>query len=418
MSARGNIAALLLGTSLCAASPALAGGYDTPILYSAQHMGMGGAAIAYVDDPTAMFHNPAGIARTEGLTLTLNATLILGTIQSTPSTDSKNLDSNDITALAPLAGVTVKPLDWLAFGFGFYPVASAGAEYEYKNALGGDVTNSTDVVFLEMAPTVAFHLPGNVNIGASWRIVLASLDRQLDDPNPSNPNFDASLSGSNVAAFRVGAQWDPIPELQIGVVFRNKTTTTLVDDSGVAIGGTPKRIETDFVLPAKLGFGVRLKLDPVRVAADVEYAFQSQNEKSTFLLGPNKQPGLVPIVSYFEWHNATTLRLGVEYALQERFFFRGGFIYDSQVSNEDFPSAFGTPPTSSTTVTAGFGLACGNNWKLNFAFAHRFAETDVPVNPSPDPDKACLPCSQPGHYQLSMTGLYVDFTYAFADLFK
>ena len=38
-----------------------AGGYDTPILFSAQHMAMGGAAIAYVDDPSAMFHNPAGL---------------------------------------------------------------------------------------------------------------------------------------------------------------------------------------------------------------------------------------------------------------------------------------------------------------------------------------------------------------------
>jgi len=418
---RGARALAVLGASL-AATPALAGGYDTPILYSAQHMGMGGAAIAYVDDPTAMFHNPAGLARSLGLTFTINATLILGSIQSTPDvTSGVTHESEPIMALAPLIGIAARPVDWLAFGVAFYPVASAGAEYKYKSATDADVENNTSVVFLEITPSVAFKLPGNVTLGAGWRIIMASLDRKLTN---SLFNFDAQLSGTNLGGMRVGAQWEPIPELSIGVVYRNKTTTTLVDESGDAL--TPvfpadRRIETDFTLPSKLAFGARLKLDPIRIAVDLEYAFQSENARSQFLFGDEKDPGNFPdpedgLVNVFRWADAFTLRTGVEYALDDRYFFRGGFIYDSQVSNEKYPSAFGTPPTSTMTLTAGFGMKCNDDWKFNFAFAHRFGSTDVERGLTTE-DETCLPCSGDGPYELTMTGIYLDFTYSFSDLF-
>lgn len=414
-------------SAICA-SPVWAGGYDTPILYSAQHMGMGGAAIAYVDDPTAMFHNPAGLARTMGLSLSINATLVLGSIQSTPDvTSGLTHESEPIMAFAPLAGVSARPVDWFAFGLAFYPVASAGAEYRYPNSSGVEVLNQTSVVFLEVAPSVAFKLPGNVNLGVSWRIIMASLDRELTN---STFGFDTSMSGTNLGGFRIGAQWDPIPELQIGVVYRNKTTTTLVDEKGDALttaaGGTlgvaDGRLETDFVLPSKLGIGTRLKLEPIRVALDLEYAFQSENKSSQFLFGEDAQPGKFPdpakgLVNEFNWSDAATVRLGVEYAVQDTWFFRSGFLYDAKVSNEKYPSAFGTPPTSTMTLTAGVGYKCEDTWKLNIGVAHRFGSTDVDTGPATD-RAICLPCSGDGPYKLSMTGLYLDFTYAFADLFN
>ena len=109
------------------ASTAHAGGYDTPILYSAQHMAMGGAAIGYVDDPSAMFHNPAGLMGTKGLTLMANLTLVTGAIKSAPYANDQNEESEPLLALAPLVGVSYDVNDVIAFGLAFYPVASAGA---------------------------------------------------------------------------------------------------------------------------------------------------------------------------------------------------------------------------------------------------------------------------------------------------
>ncbi|MCA9583705.1 MAG: hypothetical protein KC416_18035, partial [Myxococcales bacterium] len=95
-----------LVATLVGSTGAHAAGWDTPILYSAQHMGMGGAAIAYVDDPSAMFHNPAGLGRTEGLTLMANLSVIFGTITSSPEgvDSARDIESENILSTPPLVG--------------------------------------------------------------------------------------------------------------------------------------------------------------------------------------------------------------------------------------------------------------------------------------------------------------------------
>src|SRR3954469_20578882 len=86
----GGAAACLLALP----APALAGGYDTPMLYSARHMGMGGTAIGYVNDPSAMFHNPAGLGGIRGLEVLGDLSPLTGSITTSPGniTDTQNPD--------------------------------------------------------------------------------------------------------------------------------------------------------------------------------------------------------------------------------------------------------------------------------------------------------------------------------------
>jgi long-subunit fatty acid transport protein len=126
------------------------------------------------------------------------------------------------------------------------------------------------------------------------------------------------------------------------------------------------------------------------------------------------EPKELSATNVFEWQDALTLRAGVEYGYAGEWFFRGGFIYDGKVSNEQYPSAFGTPPTYSLTLTAGVGYKHGDDWKLNFAFAQRFASTKVDTG---TPSQACAACAYDGDYSLTMTGLYLDFAYAFPKIF-
>src|SRR5262245_52507593 len=160
---------------VAAVSPAWAGGYDTPILYSAQHMAMGGAAIAYVDDPSAMFHNPAGLMGTQGLTLMADLTFITFNITSSPASSIKNKESETGLAAAPLVGVSYDVKDTIAFAVAFFPVASAGAEYFYQEG-GLEVRNFTALHFLELSPGLAVKIPGtNLSLGAGYRIDFVSL---------------------------------------------------------------------------------------------------------------------------------------------------------------------------------------------------------------------------------------------------
>src|SRR5262245_39701024 len=85
--------------ALVLVAPAVhAAGYDTPILYSARHQAMGGTAIGYVDDPSATFHNPAGLAGVRGLSLLGDLSLILGKVQSTPERVVPSIESEPVLA--------------------------------------------------------------------------------------------------------------------------------------------------------------------------------------------------------------------------------------------------------------------------------------------------------------------------------
>src|SRR5688572_2234686 len=147
----------------CALAPAPAGaaGFDTPILYSARHQAMGGTAISYVDDPSAAFHNPAGLQGVRGLALMGDFSLILGKVKSSPQPPPTEASLESKTVVAPffLAGAAYRISDLFSVGLAAFPVASGGAEYEYELVAGIDWTDSTEIVFLEATPLFSLNVP-------------------------------------------------------------------------------------------------------------------------------------------------------------------------------------------------------------------------------------------------------------------
>jgi len=101
-----------------------AAGFDTPILYTARHQAMGGTAIAAVNDPSAGFHNPAGLQGVQGLAALGDFSLILGKVKATPSTSSGNIESNTVVAPFFLLGGAYRAHQWLSAGRAVCPALS------------------------------------------------------------------------------------------------------------------------------------------------------------------------------------------------------------------------------------------------------------------------------------------------------
>lgn len=402
--------------SLVIPSVAMAGGYDTPILYSARHMGMGGAAIGYVSDATALYHNPAGLGQIQFLNVTGDFSPLLGKIVSSPASNGQNAESDLTFAPFFLVGAGVRVMDWLTVGVGVYPVASAGASYTYKNVAGKDILDKTKLVFIEVAPGFAVDLPLNLRLGATYRATIISFQRQQGPAEGGLGNYDMDLSGTNFGGFKVGLQWNPIPMLQAGVVYRHKTVTDVSADSSKLFLQEWGKTTMDITLPSKLGFGVRGDLGPVGAALDLEYGFNSQNEKSSIKATSLKEGSPdFELLSLYHWSDSMTLRAGLEWSLLI-LKLRGGYIYDAKVSNEMYPSAFGTPPDATQTITAGVGVSIGLA-EVNLAYAYRFGTatvTEDDLSSTVHPEKEiCLPCSKAGDYELTMHGLYLDASISF-----
>ena len=93
LSAAGAATLCLLG-----AGAARGSGVDIPALYGARYGGMGGAALAQVDEPSAVLHNPAGLAGVRSLALSGAVTLALTNLQTNPDMEDQSLQTGNTLA--------------------------------------------------------------------------------------------------------------------------------------------------------------------------------------------------------------------------------------------------------------------------------------------------------------------------------
>ncbi len=391
---------------------AVAAGYDTPILYSARHIGMGGTGISSVYDPTAMFMNPAGIGHTKFISLTADFSPIIAQIDAVPTGDTPATAE----ALAPafLVGASFRVWDYITLGIGAYPLASAGAKYEYATKTPA-VTwqDETTLRFIEISPTVTFNYKDLVRVGIGYRLTMIGLKRFRESEGATGPYFDLDLSALDASGIRAGIQVTPIEGLHIGAVYRHTVETEIEGDSSTILLTKYNKTTMDIVLPARLGVGVRYDISDFGIAFDYEYAFQSQNETST-VTAENTDATKAPteLASHFRWKDASTIRAGLEYRFLERFSARIGYVWDQETSNINYSSAFGTPPVNTNTGTVGFGYK-GDAWEVNVAYAHRRGSVEVTQADVDAREDLCLTCSFAGDHDLSLHAAYLDFSWYF-----
>lgn len=421
------IALVTLVVASAGSSRAFAAGYDTPILYTARHLGMGGTAIGYVDDPSALFHNPAGLRHTKRFSLLGDVSLLLGNITGSPAEDAIEADSETTVAPFFMLAASGRVTPWLTLGFAVYPVASAGGTYEYPRGTA-TISDSTTLIFFEASFAAAVEIPDyNLSFGLGYRITYVSLTRQRG-PIDGDRDTDFSASGLSFAGVRLGVQWQPIPEFEVGFSYRHKTETD-IEASGPARGpddppclspcvlsSSVERIETTFTLPSRLGVGLRMNLGDFSWAGDLEYTIQSQNRRTDFTATTGDLE--IPVPNVFDWKDGLTGRLGFEYRLLDGSLpLRVGYIWENRVTSRPYVTAFGTPPGTTHVATLGGGYETGG-FRVDVAYAFRTSKGRVTERQitegrsDPEGEGACPFCGFAGDYSLTMHGIYVSASYA------
>ena len=400
--------------------PAPAGGYDLPTTCCARHIGLGGAAVAYVSDPSALLHNPAGLAQVRGASVFGGVSLMLGSIEGAPERD---VQVRSERAVAPffLVGGAHRITDSMVGGVAVYPVAAAGARYRYDSALG-ETEDRTGAIFLEGSPGVAFDLPGDVRVGAGYRVTAVRVERYKKGADAEGPGIDLVLSGVGYTSFRAGAQWQPVDDppgaagsdrraLQLGLSYRHRTEVDVSADEGVALSQRIERVRSTFVLPTRLVGGARGDLGRWGAAIDLAYTLGSQNHEAA--LRTDFEGGTVEIPNVFGWRDSFALQGGVEYrALDDgRLPLQLGFVYDGQTSSRTYPTPFGPPPAATYMATLGAGYDAGR-WRASFAYGFRFGQATV-TDADLEGADSCAFCGDAGRYGLRLHAITTDFSHAF-----
>ena len=421
-------ASLALVAVTLAATTALGSGYDTPIIHTARNIAMGGTAIGHVNDASALYHNPAGLAHVKSGSAMLSFSPLMGQLKGSPSEEGKNIDSEQAVIPMFLAGAAYN-VGGLSIGAGVFPLGGGSGEYKYSYDFGGsnvDRVDMTSLAFIEIPIALAYEfdfLGGKVRVGAAYRITMTQFQRQITNTETGKDPVkyhDINMTGMDTTGFRVGIQ-GTYGDLDIGAVFRSGFTVPMqtVEGHETRVNSLEAQdAEFEFKLPPMLGFGARLRLtDELRLAADMQMLFNTYNDNTSFT-GKAVVGGQVvnefkkgDLVNYAMWDDGLMMRLGAEYMISKGIYTRLGYVYDTKSANTKYPSAFGTPPGPTQSFTAGGEFGITDNISVAVAVAYRSGEGPVAKDQLPDTakgEKACPFCGREGDYSISMFGGYVD----------
>lgn len=326
-------------SSIVAAGDAHAAGYALDVL-SARGTGMGSAVTAFIDDSSAIFYNPAGIARGRGLDAQAGTTLIAPSFKYTnPRGDVTSSNFDIIPPLHAYAsgGVT----DQLSLGIGVF--TPFGLTLGWPDGWEGrrQITRASLATF-DINPTAAYRL-GPVRIGAGLQVMRATvhLQRQIAFGQAEG----ATDLGGATWGFggNVGVQVDAIPKvLSFGAHYRSAVKLAfdgLADFQNVpaplANAIHDQAVSTSLVTPDTLAIGAAVR-PTERIVIDAEAVwFGWANFRSIDLTFPDDTSNTLASSKPKSWENSLNYHVGVEGILSDRFRVRGGALYDPSPSPSD-----------------------------------------------------------------------------------
>jgi long-chain fatty acid transport protein len=286
--------------ALAAPSASWAGGLARPSAVGARAIGLGGAFTAVADDPTAIYHNPSGLAFPEESQVYLGAEGVwLDRTWVRP--DGVAIPETTSIQLIPTVGGSTrfalpgeKPS---RFAVGVAAYLSYGGALDLtatdksgnlllKNSLcprdaqslltncGADGITQSTLILYEVAPAVAYQVSDVLALGASLRVGIGYFSASDKEAIPAPYATQLSAIGTGVGG-SFSATLRPHPRVQLGAIYRTGIDTNLSGGGPVSIsGGAPVHYDLNVVLhwPQSAALGVQVRATPwLRVVAQADW---------------------------------------------------------------------------------------------------------------------------------------------------
>ncbi|WP_146645875.1 OmpP1/FadL family transporter [Labilithrix luteola] len=294
----------IAGAGVARPRSAMAGGLDIPD-HGTQALGRGGAFVAKADDGTAIYYNPAGLARQRGTKLLANANVYLSSFsfQRAGRFPGDGADGDTPWAGSPFpkvaneGGASVAPFAALSSDFGTFDRFTAAVGIFGRPSVGNrtfpfGVDNAPSAARYDFVqsrtsylyPTVsaAYRVAPWLDLGVSGHLVLASIGRtwmsSIDagqctshEYQPCDGRANLDVSGSSFGA-TVGALIRADENLAFGLTFQ---TPASIDASGTMTVGAPEKFDGKVgqgaaTVATKLPWTARAGARYVEMAGDFE----------------------------------------------------------------------------------------------------------------------------------------------------
>ncbi len=378
--------ALLLG--LGASSNARAGGF---LVYdvSGEALGKASAVTASVNEPAAVFFNPAALSHMEGYQFSLGTVYVRANAEfedAATGERTKAIPRNPGFFLPTIYGMA-RINDWVAVGLGVYTIFGLGTEWPH-DWIGREHSILAEIETVTFSPTVSIRINKKFSFGVGLNVVRGVVD--MTNGLPEAIGGTVQIGG---ATFGFGAHaallYRPIPnKLHFGVTYHSRVklsfdgradfepeheefVPSLQDQGGKA----------EIVLPDIISLGVMYRpIKQLTITFDTNVVLWSTYDELVLDFELRESQTLMR-----GYKNVATFRLGFEYALPVKGLkARWGFIYDMNPA----PEKYMTPSLpDANRIDFALGLGYERGWlklDLGYLFVYMLKSDAVGGAESPE----------------------------------
>ncbi len=309
---------------------------------------MGGAFIARANDVSGVFYNPAGITGLSGLHVGLGTTIIIPKFAfQGPNNIDPNLytKANDQIFPPSTFYATMQVNEDLSIGFGFYSLFGLGSDWP-TDWVGRQLATQSSVQTFYLNPVAAYKIMDGLSVAAGVSMVIGevSLGKSVYY-GPRNVFGESKLEASATGlGLNFGLQYKPNDALSLGVVYRPNTLLAFKDgdatfefpttgdavvDAEIATLFPNTKGSADLELPDMFGVGIAYEItDQLSAEFDwMQLGWSSYDELVVKFDDP--VAGNSETVSEKKYQDAYSLRLGLEYRMNDALALRLGYVRDN-----------------------------------------------------------------------------------------
>ncbi|HLB03251.1 MAG TPA: outer membrane protein transport protein, partial [Nitrospiria bacterium] len=340
----------------------LAAGFYIPEQGTAA-MGQGEAVVARGNDPSTVFHNPAGIAQLEGTQFMLGTTLIAplttftdgGTSTVSPAfgtldsgTSGTETDADKPLFFPPHFYGTHLVNDRIGVGFGAFSHLGLSTEWP-QDWKGRYVSYKVDIKTFFFNPNLAFKLHPAITVAAGIQYAYSTVELKQKIPLPlwADADLDLGVADGDGWGYNLGALIQVSRNNTLGINFRSpvqihyggEANYTLPSSAcpydaflgpgtctAVAAALSDSSATTDITMPAFFSIGLANNtIDGLALEFDLQWTGWSSFDQ---LIVHSDNPANPISITNKNWNDVLALRFGGEYKLTDALAVRMGYVYD------------------------------------------------------------------------------------------
>lgn len=337
---------------------------------SARGNALGGTTVARDADPSTLYFNPAGMTQLEGLQMEAGATFIAPAtkVETISPFGIDSTETEDNAWIPPHVYSTYQMNDSIWLGMGIYSRFGLGTEFE-EDWPGRYNSYKAVIQSLNFNPDVALKVNDQLSVAAGVSAVWFDMDLRQKIPNPAGagPDMDLQLTGDSVGyGFNLGLRYELTKQVALGLGYQSEVDQDVEGDANLHVARTDA--SGDITLPQMAFGGVSFEPnDKLSIEVGATFTGWSSYDElaiefeNPMLLGPEA-------VIEKDWEDVWRYQAGVEYALNDQWVLRAGYVYDQEPIPNDTVDYL-VPADDRQLYSVGCGYKW-SDWTLDLSYTY------------------------------------------------